>query len=63
MFKMSEELNQLSSEENIRNKYQKTLCDVFYIFIKSEYPDSSKQSVSTLLHFALTFCTKPYFLL
>ncbi|CAI6357014.1 unnamed protein product [Macrosiphum euphorbiae] len=53
--KISEELIDLSSDENLRIRFQENACDTFWISIKSEYPELSKQAISILLHFASTY--------
>ncbi|XP_008190240.1 protein FAM200A-like [Acyrthosiphon pisum] len=52
---MTEELIELSSDENLRIKFNETTSDKFWISIKSEYPELSKIAVSTLLPFATTY--------
>ncbi|XP_050064469.1 protein FAM200B-like [Aphis gossypii] len=47
--KISEELIDLSSDENLRIRFQQNACDTFWISIKSEYPELSKQAISILL--------------
>ncbi|KAL4105285.1 hypothetical protein QTP88_020538 [Uroleucon formosanum] len=53
--KISEELIDLSSDENLRIRFQENACDTFWISIKSEYPELSKQAISILLPFASTY--------
>lgn len=59
--KISEELIDLSSDENLRIRFQENACDTFWISIKSEYPELSKQAISILLPFASTYLCKTAF--
>jgi len=52
---MKEELIELSSDKNLRIKFNEMTSDKFWISIKSEYPELSKIAVSTLLPFASTY--------
>jgi len=45
----------LTSIENLRIRFQENACDTFWISIKSEYPELSKQATSILLPFASTY--------
>lgn len=58
---MNEELIELSSDENLRIKYNEITNDKFWISIKSEYPELSKIAVSTLLPFATTYVCETTF--
>ncbi|XP_022182070.1 protein FAM200A-like [Myzus persicae] len=59
--KISEELIDLSSDENLRIRFQQNACDTFWISIKSEYPELSKQAISILLPFASTYLCETAF--
>ncbi|XP_025415530.1 SCAN domain-containing protein 3-like [Sipha flava] len=59
--KISEELIDLSSDENLRIRFQENTCDTFWISIKSEYPELSKQTISILLSFASTYLCETAF--
>lgn len=52
---IKEELIELSSDENLRLKFNEMTSDKFWIYIKSEYPESSKIALSTILPFASTY--------
>lgn len=47
--KLNEELIELSSDENLRIRFQENACDIFLISIKSEYPELSKKAVLMFL--------------
>ncbi|XP_025419894.1 zinc finger BED domain-containing protein 5-like [Sipha flava] len=53
--KINEELVELSSDENLRVRFQENTCDTFWISIISEYPELSNQAISILLPFASTY--------
>ncbi|VVC28346.1 Hypothetical protein CINCED_3A016197 [Cinara cedri] len=59
--KISEELIDLSSDENLRIRFQENACDTFWISIKFEYPELSKQAISILLPFASTYLCETAF--
>jgi len=59
--KLSEELIDLSSDENLRTRFQKNACDTFWVSMKSEYPELSKQAISILLPFASTYLCEQHF--
>ncbi|XP_060861886.1 protein FAM200A-like [Metopolophium dirhodum] len=59
--KIIEELIDLSSDENLRIRFQENACGTFWISIKSEYPELSKQAISILLPFASTYLCETAF--
>ncbi|XP_025422537.1 zinc finger BED domain-containing protein 5-like [Sipha flava] len=59
--KIREELIDLSSDENLRIRFQENACDTFWISIKSEYLELSKQAISILLPFASTYLCETAF--
>ncbi|XP_060875374.1 protein FAM200A-like [Metopolophium dirhodum] len=59
--KISEELIDLSSDENLRIRFQENVCNTFWISIKSEYPELSKQAISILLPFSSTYLCETAF--
>jgi len=60
--KISEELIDLSSDENLRIiRFKENACDIFWISVKSEYPELSKQAISILFPFASTYLCETAF--
>lgn len=59
--KISEELIDLSSDENLRIRFQENTRDKFWIFIKCEYSDLLKQPISILRPFASTYLCETAF--
>ncbi|XP_025420945.1 protein FAM200A-like [Sipha flava] len=59
--KISEELIDLSSDENLRVRFRENRCGTFWISIKSEYPELSKQAISILLPFATNYLCETTF--
>jgi hypothetical protein len=51
----------LSSDENLQIRFQENACDTFWICIKSEYLELSKQAISILLPFASTYLCETAF--
>ena len=56
-----EKLIEMTSDIEVKTKFEKLPLDVFWGYINKEYPDISKQAIKILLHFATAYLCEPGF--
>ena len=50
-----EKLIEMTSDTEVKTKFEKLFLDVFWDYINKEYPDISKQAIKILLPFSTTY--------